>query len=165
MGDCLTHCENDPTCYSWTLKYDEFSYEPNCYLKDNCDWPSEADDQPAPPPNGGGGPDHNMFNGISGFIDYHAWEATGACEIQFADSGNIDGATETELWPNPKDWQHCAIECRNSGECKSWTFKYSEERCFGKSKELPEYYTCSKDVISGAPAAPGYEGKSLAAAP
>merc|ERR1711972_266659 len=157
-GDCLTKCEDDPSCYTWTLKYDWHDYEPNCYLKDNCDWPHEADDHG----NGGGGPDNNMFNGISGFIDYQGWGDTGACEIQFADSGYMP--PETELWPNPKDWQHCVLECRNAGEgtCKSWTFKYSEGRCFAKSKELPEYYTCSKDVISGAPAAPGYNGKSLA---
>merc|ERR1712217_841261 len=155
-GECLTKCENDPSCYSWTLKYDWHSYENNCYLKDNCDWPSEADDQ---------GPEGKGFNGISGFMDYHAWEATGACEIQFADSG--DNGAETELYPSTKKWEYCAIECRNAGPstCLSSTFKYSENRCFAKSKGLPEYYKCNKDVISGAPAAPGYEGKSLAAAP
>merc|ERR1712007_176169 len=162
-GKSLTKCEENPHCYGWTLKYEKLSSESNCYLKDNCDWPSEATDD------GNGGPNGQMFNGISGFLDYHAWGVTGACEIQFADSG--ENGEETELTdrlpPSTKDWEHCAIACRNAGSsvCLPWTFKYSELRCWGKSQGLPEYYKCSKDVISGAPAAPGYEGKSLAAAP
>lgn len=152
--DCQAKCNENPDCVSWTMKYSAPANgeQHNCYLK------KEAKSQNAK----GDGAWSENWDVISGGSVVECYMTKGAPAINNADSDNYGELAIQQILGDPetlKDkWVNCEFACRDSWpgfECKSWTWRYDQQKCYGKGGGIPNFFTFTDKAISGAPAAQG----------